>query len=101
MATPNNAETPKAVAYVYDVKMTCGGCSGAIDRVLKKNIEAPNAYSVSLDTQKVIIWGPSLPPFEDITSKIAKTGKEIRKKDQAFTQQELQELQQITAVAAA
>lgn len=27
-------------AYAYTVKMTCGGCSGAIDRVLKKNIEA-------------------------------------------------------------
>lgn len=27
-------------AYNYTVKMTCGGCSGAIERVLKKNIEA-------------------------------------------------------------
>ncbi|KAL1408306.1 Cytosolic copper metallochaperone [Vanrija albida] len=57
-------------AYNYTVKMTCGGCSGAIDRVLKKNIEAPNGYTVSLETQKTI------------TEKIAKTGKEIISKEE-------------------
>jgi copper chaperone len=113
-ATLTSQDQPTAPAYVYDVKMTCGGCSGAIERVLKKNIEAresqfppraaeaylvlppfnafhlhipiphaANAFSVSLGTQKVIIWGPKLPEFEDITAKIAKTGKEIRSKEVA------------------
>ncbi|GMK53513.1 hypothetical protein CspeluHIS016_0100990 [Cutaneotrichosporon spelunceum] len=54
-------------AYNYSVKMTCGGCSGAIERVLKKNIEAPNGYTVSLPTQRVVI---------------AKTGKEILSKEE-------------------
>lgn len=82
--------------------MTCGGCSGAIDRVLKKNIEArecrgvqwrkegasadtpppANGYTVSLETQKVIVFGPSLPPFDTITEKIAKTGKQIISKEE-------------------
>jgi hypothetical protein len=33
----HQATTP---AYHYKVKMTCGGCSGAINRVLGKNIES-------------------------------------------------------------
>ncbi|KAL7420755.1 Cytosolic copper metallochaperone [Cryptotrichosporon argae] len=68
---------PTAPAYEYRVKMTCGGCSGAVERVLKKNIEAPNAFHVSLATQRVVVWGPALPPFDDLTAKIAKTGKEV------------------------
>lgn len=87
--------------------MTCGGCSGAIDRVLKKNIQSrkptvssslsyscpldgvegyghgrtltplANSYQVSLPTQQVLVWGPSLPTFDEVTEKIAKTGKKI------------------------
>lgn len=82
--------------------MTCGGCSGAIDRVLKKNIQArescsrarsanclyradegyivANAYTVSLKQQQVLVWGPELPTFEEVTEKIAKTGKTINDK---------------------
>ncbi|OCF37086.1 copper chaperone [Kwoniella heveanensis BCC8398] len=72
---------PTAPAYSYTVKMTCGGCSGAVNRVLGKNVAAPNAYHISLPTQRVLVWGPSLPPFETITEKIAKTGKEIQSKE--------------------
>ncbi|KAK4689928.1 hypothetical protein P7C73_g191, partial [Tremellales sp. Uapishka_1] len=72
---------PTAPAYFYTVKMTCSGCSGAINRVLAKNIEAPNGFLVSLPKQQVLVWGPSLPPFETVTEKIAKTGKEIQSKE--------------------
>lgn len=41
-----------------------------------------NGYTVSLPTQRVVVYGPSLPPFETITEKIAKTGKEILSKEQ-------------------
>lgn len=75
--------------------MTCSGCSGAIDRVLKKNITsrtssfprsphpadllwAANEYAVSLEKQTALVWGPSLPPFDEVKAKIAKTGKEVR-----------------------
>ncbi|KAK6908931.1 copper chaperone [Kwoniella mangroviensis CBS 10435] len=61
--------------------MTCGGCSGAVNRVLGKNIQAPNAYHISLPSQTVLIWGPSLPPFDEITAKIAKTGKAINSQE--------------------
>ncbi|ORX37941.1 putative copper chaperone [Kockovaella imperatae] len=88
----DSAAQATAPAYVYDVKMTCGGCSGAINRVLTKNVEAPNAFSVSLETQKVVVWGPSLPAFDDLTAKIAKTGKEIREKEEVKDNKRLAEL---------
>ncbi len=40
-----------------------------------------NSYEVSLSNQRVLVWGPTLPPFEVITEKIAKTGKEILGKE--------------------
>ncbi|KAK8849489.1 hypothetical protein IAR55_004823 [Kwoniella newhampshirensis] len=73
--------TPTAPAYQYNVKMTCTGCSGAVNRVLGKNVTAPNAYHISLPKQLVLVWGPDLPPFETITEKIAKTGKVINSKE--------------------
>jgi copper chaperone len=42
---------------------------------------AANEYTVSLEKQEVFVWGPSLPPFEIVTEKIAKTGKEIINKE--------------------
>ena len=51
-----------------------------------------NTFSVSLETQKVVVWGPTLPPFEDITAKIAKTGKEIREKEDVKDQARLTQL---------
>lgn len=33
---------------------------------------------MSLEDQTVLIWGPSLPEFEDVQAKIKKTGKEVR-----------------------
>jgi len=84
---------PTAPAYHYNVKMTCSGCSGAVDRVLKKNVEAPNGYSVSLEKQQVLVWGPTVPPFEVITDKIAKTGKAILSKEVIESSEKLQALQ--------
>ncbi len=54
-ATPGAVETaPDAGAehkYVFNVSMSCGGCSGAVDRVLKK---LEGTVSLSL---------PPSPPF--------------------------------------
>ncbi|GAA5937506.1 hypothetical protein JCM3775_001248 [Rhodotorula graminis] len=60
--------------YKFNVKMTCGGCSGAIERVLKKT-EGVSSYDVSLDTQQVIV--KTTVPYDDILAKIKKTGKEV------------------------
>ncbi|KAL1744871.1 hypothetical protein HDZ31DRAFT_63676 [Schizophyllum fasciatum] len=63
--------------YKFDVKMTCGGCSGAITRVLEKaKGNGVNDYSVSLDTQEVIVKGTL--PYDEVLAKIQKTGKEVR-----------------------
>ncbi|GAA5897249.1 hypothetical protein JCM8208_003769 [Rhodotorula glutinis] len=63
-----------ASTYKFNVKMTCGGCSGAIERVLKKT-EGVSSYDVSLDTQQVIV--KTTVPYDDILAKIKKTGKEV------------------------
>ncbi|KAJ2965401.1 hypothetical protein NQ176_g10636 [Zarea fungicola] len=60
--------------YEFDVTMTCGGCSGAIDRVLKK-LDGVESYEVSLENQTAkVVTGL---PYETVLTKIAKTGKKI------------------------
>ena len=41
---------------------------------------AANEYQVSLASQQVLVWGPSLPTFDEVTEKINKTGKKITDK---------------------
>ncbi|KAF5377057.1 hypothetical protein D9757_007742 [Collybiopsis confluens] len=64
--------------YKFDVKMTCGGCSGAVTRVLEKAkpLGEVNEFTVSLEKQEVIV--KSNRPIETILEKIKKTGKEVR-----------------------
>jgi copper chaperone CopZ len=89
--------------------MSCGACSGAVERVLKKVIEErelrprasvckrppstdfrvvvdipANNFSVSLKDQEVLVWGASKPPFEEVKAKIAKTGKKVSSKVACF-----------------
>ncbi|KAG0228260.1 Cytosolic copper metallochaperone [Actinomortierella wolfii] len=59
--------------YKYDVTMSCGGCSGAITRVLKK-LQGVESFDVSLENQKVIVESSSLTEAE-ILAAIQKTGK--------------------------
>ncbi|KAG0034210.1 Cytosolic copper metallochaperone [Podila clonocystis] len=59
--------------YKYDVTMTCGGCSGAVTRVLTK-LEGVDKFDVSLETQKVIVESSTLSE-EEILAVIQKTGK--------------------------
>ncbi|KAK0519285.1 Cytosolic copper metallochaperone [Tilletia horrida] len=61
--------------YKFNVAMSCSGCSGAVDRVLKK-LEGVTSYDISLDTQTVVVKGTA--PFETVLEKIKKTGKEVR-----------------------
>ncbi|KAH6971773.1 hypothetical protein BGZ61DRAFT_532785 [Ilyonectria robusta] len=60
--------------YEFNVSMSCGGCSGAIDRVLKK-LEGVDSYEVSLENQTAkVVTGL---PYETVLQKIAKTGKKV------------------------
>ncbi|KAE8211160.1 hypothetical protein CF319_g653 [Tilletia indica] len=61
--------------YKFNVAMNCSGCSGAVDRVLKK-LDGVSSYDISLDTQTVVVKGTA--PFETVLEKIKKTGKEVR-----------------------
>jgi len=66
--------------YKFDVKMTCGGCSGAVTRVLQKlqsqDDGGVTSYEVSLEKQEVIVKGST--DYNTVYETIKKTGKEIR-----------------------
>ncbi|KAF4603671.1 Cytosolic copper metallochaperone [Pleurotus pulmonarius] len=61
--------------YKFDVKMTCSGCSGAVERVLKKT-DGVSSYDISLEKQEVLVKGSI--PYDDLLEKIKKTGKEVQ-----------------------
>ncbi|WFD15542.1 Cytosolic copper metallochaperone [Malassezia arunalokei] len=60
--------------YHFDVKMTCGACSRAIERVLGK-LEGVTSYTVNLEQQSVDVEASV--PFETVLEKIKNTGKEV------------------------
>ncbi|RDA91713.1 hypothetical protein CP533_2348 [Ophiocordyceps camponoti-saundersi (nom. inval.)] len=60
--------------YEFNVVMTCGGCSGAIDRVLKK-LDGVESYEVSLEKQTATVTTDL--PFDAVLEKISKTGKKV------------------------
>ncbi|KIO18133.1 hypothetical protein M407DRAFT_246563 [Tulasnella calospora MUT 4182] len=65
--------------YKFDVKMTCSGCSGAVNRVLKKAQDdnlGITEYNVDLPSETVLVTGTI--PYDDLLEKIKKTGKEVR-----------------------
>lgn len=59
--------------YKFNVKMTCGGCSNAVNRALSK-VEGIS-YEVSLEKQEVIVKGNI--EYDVVLEKIKKTGKEV------------------------
>ncbi|KAJ4306767.1 Cytosolic copper metallochaperone [Collariella sp. IMI 366227] len=70
------AAAPAEHTYTFNVAMSCGGCSGAIERVLKR-LEGVKSYTVSLDSQTAtVVAEPSL-PYEKVLKTIAKTGKKV------------------------
>ncbi|KAL5529615.1 hypothetical protein ACEPAG_5600 [Sanghuangporus baumii] len=71
--------------YRYKVQMTCGGCSGAVTRVLTKAKESGagvNSFTVSLENQSVEVHGPI--DFDNLTARIEKTGKKILEKEEVI-----------------
>ncbi len=85
--------------YKFNVAMSCGGCSGAIERVLKK-LEGPSAhsspvsmtifgiltnystgvesYEVSLEHQTAEIKAADDLSYDTVLEKIKKTGKTVK-----------------------
>jgi len=62
--------------YKFNVTMTCGGCSGAVERVLKK-LDGVKEYNVSLETQTADITAADSVAYETVLEKIKKTGKTV------------------------
>ncbi|KAF5569688.1 antioxidant metal homeostasis factor [Fusarium phyllophilum] len=60
--------------YEFSITMSCGGCSGAIDRVLKK-LDGVESYDVSLENQTAKVV--TALPYDTVLQKIAKTGKKV------------------------
>ncbi|KAI8874311.1 hypothetical protein GQ42DRAFT_159884 [Ramicandelaber brevisporus] len=61
--------------YKYQVAMSCGGCSGAVERALKK-LEGVDNLEVSLESQLVTVESDSL-DYATILEKLQKTGKAV------------------------
>ncbi|KAK5110131.1 hypothetical protein LTR62_006265 [Meristemomyces frigidus] len=62
--------------YKFNVTMTCGGCSGAVERVLKK-LDGVKSYDVSLDTQTATVQTEEGVSYATVLEKIKKTGKKV------------------------
>ncbi|KZM25105.1 Cytosolic copper metallochaperone [Ascochyta rabiei] len=63
--------------YKFNIAMSCGGCSGAVERVLKK-LEGVKSYNVSLETQTADIVTEDSLSYETVLEKIKKTGKVVK-----------------------
>ncbi|MCJ1352037.1 MAG: Cytosolic copper metallochaperone [Icmadophila ericetorum] len=77
------AETQAAHHYKFGVVMTCGGCSGAVERALKK-LDGITSLDVKLNTEDAervgtadVYAGPEL-TYETVLEKIKKTGKTVK-----------------------
>lgn len=67
------------VATKYNVKMTCEGCSNAINRILLKNKDnlAITDYNISLENQEVVVDHDEKISGEEILTVLKKSGKEV------------------------
>ncbi|PVI07757.1 putative iron/copper transporter Atx1 [Periconia macrospinosa] len=63
--------------YKFNVAMSCGGCSGAIERVLKK-LDGVKSYNVSLENQTAEIVAEESLDYDTVLEKIKKTGKTVK-----------------------
>ncbi|ROW10739.1 hypothetical protein VPNG_05082 [Cytospora leucostoma] len=62
--------------YKFNVSMSCTGCSGAIDRVLKR-LDGVDSYEVSLENQTATVVAKPDLAYEKVLQTIAKTGKKV------------------------
>ncbi|KAL4999518.1 heavy metal-associated domain-containing protein [Aspergillus recurvatus] len=62
--------------YKFNVSMSCGGCSGAVERVLKK-LDGVKSFDVNLDSQIASVVTDASVPYETVLATIKKTGKTV------------------------
>jgi len=63
--------------YKFNVAMSCSGCSGAVERVLKR-LDGVKSFDVNLEKQtaEIVTQDDSL-DYNTVLSTIAKTGKKV------------------------
>lgn len=68
---------PQSQTYKFGVEMPCGGCSGAITRVLGK-LEGLESFDVSLENQiATVVTRDDTVSYDTVLKTIHKTGKKI------------------------
>ncbi|KAJ2401437.1 Cytosolic copper metallochaperone [Coemansia sp. RSA 2559] len=63
--------------FYFNVAMSCGGCSGAVERALKKKEDELESYRVSLEDQIVEVTAGD-DDYDMVKEIISKTGKATR-----------------------
>ncbi|EMR65562.1 hypothetical protein MGN70_012131 [Eutypa lata] len=66
--------------YTFNVTMSCSGCSGAVERVLKK-LEGVKNLDISLDKQEAIVKTEPGVDYETVLRTIKKSGKKVNTGD--------------------
>ncbi|RAL00233.1 copper metallochaperone ATX1 [Aspergillus ibericus CBS 121593] len=62
--------------YKFNVTMSCGGCSGAVERVLRK-LDGVKSFNVNLESQTAdVVTEPSV-SYDTVLATIKKTGKVV------------------------
>ncbi|KAL1922973.1 uncharacterized protein VTP21DRAFT_9349 [Calcarisporiella thermophila] len=65
--------------YKFDVAMSCSGCSGAVERALKR-LDGIENIDISLEKQEVVVKA-STATRDQVFNAIKKTGKEVKPKE--------------------
>ncbi|KAI9875364.1 MAG: Cytosolic copper metallochaperone [Pleopsidium flavum] len=63
--------------YKFDISMSCSGCSGAVDRVIKR-LDGIKSYNVSLENQTANVVADESLQYGTLLEKIKKTGKKVK-----------------------
>ncbi|KAN0079270.1 hypothetical protein V8E54_004484 [Elaphomyces granulatus] len=63
--------------YKFDITMNCRGCSGAVERVLKK-LEGVQSYQVDLESQSATVTAEPSLSYEKVLETIKKTNKIVK-----------------------
>ncbi|PYI04824.1 heavy metal transport/detoxification protein [Aspergillus sclerotiicarbonarius CBS 121057] len=62
--------------YKFNVSMSCGGCSGAVERVLKK-LDGVKSFDVNLESQTADVVTEPAVSYDTVLATIKKTGKTV------------------------
>ncbi|KAJ5086311.1 metal homeostasis factor ATX1 [Penicillium alfredii] len=62
--------------YKFNVSMSCGGCSGAVERVLKR-LEGVKSFDVNLESQTATVTTEPSVSYDTVLTTIKKTGKTV------------------------